>query len=288
MSGPTGTIPLQSAIPDQLITSALWNSEFGNVSTLMDASGCGGHSDTDADAQIQTAPYPGSVLSKATSIAGELERLRYVIAQILGNTYWYEPAATGNNLANAFLVGEVRALATSTVPSGFLACDGSTVDRTTYADLFAAISTTWNTGGEAGTEFRLPDLRGRTLLGSGTGTGLTARTVGDIGGEETHQLTQGELATHNHPITDPQHSHGVTDSGHIHEMYHAVASGSDYTGINANYGSGESGHRFNAQNNTTGITIGAHSTDITLATAGSDEAHNNMQPWACVNYVIKY
>ena len=50
--------------------------------------------------------------------------------------------------------GGVMDFAGLTAPMGWLLCDGSTVSRTTYANLFAAISTTYNTGGEA--RYRFP------------------------------------------------------------------------------------------------------------------------------------
>lgn len=61
-------------------------------------------------------------------------------------------------------------IASSSVPTGWLECDGSTVSTTTYAALYAILSTTWNKGGEAGGTFRLPDFRGRHRVGKGTGT----------------------------------------------------------------------------------------------------------------------
>jgi len=67
-------------------------------------------------------------------------------------------------------VGRMTECGTVTPPQGWLLCDGSAVSRTTYAGLFAVLGTTFNHGGEAGTDFRLPDRRGRVALGSGTGT----------------------------------------------------------------------------------------------------------------------
>ena len=60
--------------------------------------------------------------------------------------------------------GSVFMMATTTVPSGYLECDGSAVSRTTYADLFSAISTTWGSG-NGSTTFNLPDLRGEFVRG---------------------------------------------------------------------------------------------------------------------------
>lgn len=63
----------------------------------------------------------------------------------------------------------------STIPTGWLECDGTAVSRTTYAALFAAISTTWGTG-DGSTTFNLPDCRGRVPLGAGTGTNFESFT----------------------------------------------------------------------------------------------------------------
>lgn len=63
----------------------------------------------------------------------------------------------------------------STVPTGWLECDGSAVSRTTFAALFTAISTTWGAG-DGSTTFNLPDCRGRVPIGSGTGTNVESFT----------------------------------------------------------------------------------------------------------------
>lgn len=69
----------------------------------------------------------------------------------------------------------------STIPTGWLECDGSAVSRTTYADLFAAISTTWGVG-DGSTTFNLPDMRGKVAIGSGTGTTTEAVTASSSNG----------------------------------------------------------------------------------------------------------
>ncbi|HNV45933.1 MAG TPA: phage tail protein [Spirochaetota bacterium] len=60
--------------------------------------------------------------------------------------------------------GTVMAYAGSTVPAGYLVCNGSAVSRTTYADLFAAIGTMYGSG-DGSTTFNLPDYRGMFLRG---------------------------------------------------------------------------------------------------------------------------
>ena len=95
----------------------------------------------------------------------------------------------------------VFALATSTVPSGYLECDGAAVSRTTYADLFSAIGTTYGSGNGAST-FNVPDLRGEFIRGWDNGRGVdSSRTLGSTQSDENK--------SHNHTITDPGHNHQV-------------------------------------------------------------------------------
>ena len=67
------------------------------------------------------------------------------------------------------LVGIIISYPKDTLPTGFLACDGSAVSRTTYADLFSVVSTTYGTGNGSST-FNVPDLRAAFLRGSGDQT----------------------------------------------------------------------------------------------------------------------
>jgi len=115
---------------------------------------------------------------------------------------WWVDWDAGNDWSgcevSGLIIGEVRAIAATTPPDGWLACDGSALDKIEYAGLFSAIGGTF---GQAGDYFYLPDLRSRAIVGAGTGTSLTDRVVSDQGGEETHVLTTAEIPAHNHPIT---------------------------------------------------------------------------------------
>lgn len=93
--------------------------------------------------------------------------------------------------------GFIQHVADATIPDGWLPCDGSEVDRNLYKELFGSIGYTY---GGSGNTFNVPDIRGRTIIGSGTGIDMTLRSLADTGGSETHQLTIEELPSHNHPI----------------------------------------------------------------------------------------
>ena len=85
------------------------------------------------------------------------------------NTEWIR-----NNIAPA---GSVMIWAGTTVPTGYLLCDGSAVSRTTYSDLFSAIGTTYGVGDGSST-FNLPNFNGRYLKGFGANTDAVG-TYGD-------------------------------------------------------------------------------------------------------------
>lgn len=72
--------------------------------------------------------------------------------------------------------GTILDFAGSTLPTGYLDCNGAAVSRTTYSALFAAISTTWGAGNGT-TTFNVPDLRGRTTINEGTGTTVDSATA---------------------------------------------------------------------------------------------------------------
>jgi microcystin-dependent protein len=72
----------------------------------------------------------------------------------------------------------------STAPTGWILCNGTAVSRSTYANLFAVLSTTFGSG-NGSTTFNVPDFRSRIPIGAGTGTGLTARTLATNYGADT-------------------------------------------------------------------------------------------------------
>jgi microcystin-dependent protein len=95
------------------------------------------------------------------------------------------------------LIGEIILYAGMSSPNAsWLECNGTSLLRSAFPDLFSAIGTVY--GAVDGTHFNLPDLRGRAVVDGGAGPGLTPRAVGDVFGEENHQLTVSELASHTH------------------------------------------------------------------------------------------
>jgi len=134
----------------------------------------------------------------------------------------------------------------TTVPAGWALCDGSTVNSKVT-----------------------PDLRGRFVLGSGSGSGLIARTLGAFGGEESHLLTINEMPSHTHPLTDPGHWHGYWNpvSGDWQGLVH------DSNGTAVEYPHGDVTSR--------------EYTGITMGSKGGDLPHNNMPPYYVLAFIMR-
>lgn len=94
--------------------------------------------------------------------------------------------------------GTVVMSLTLNMGTAWILADGSEVSRTTYADLYTQIGTRYGAGNGT-TTFTLPDLRSRSPIGAGQGSGLTNRDIATLSvGEERHTMTEAELATHRH------------------------------------------------------------------------------------------
>jgi microcystin-dependent protein len=152
-------------------------------------------------------------------------------------------------------VGVVLPYTSSTAPSGWLNCLGQELYRGDYPDLFAVIGTTYGVGNGT-TTFNLPNLAGRTVVGQGTGSGLTARSMGATGGVETHALNINEMPSHTHDVSNTVQKSGFN-----------TPDGLDNGGAEID----------------TVTTVSTTSTS-----QGSGVAHNNMQPFAVLNYIIRY
>jgi len=179
-------------------------------------------------------------------------------------------------------VGSVVMFASATAPQGWLTCDGSAVSRTDYADLYAVIGDTYGAG-DGSTTFNLPDMSGKGAIGyKSDNTKFDA--MGKTGGEEIHTLTKAEMPNHTHnvdpvPITifGGSHSHTVT-------VYRSNGA-NDKT----NFGRSTDGDKYNAKS----ISGGSHTHSVnipntTSTSAGSSTAHNVLDPYLVMNFIIKY
>lgn len=208
----------------------------------------------------------------------------------------------GNTLArSAVPVGTILDFAGSTAPTGYLICDGSAVPRSTYAALFAVIGDTWGAG-DGSTTFNLPDFRGRTAIGAGTGTAsdATAHALGDMDGSETHKLTEDEtpVHAHTHSMTQP----AFTLPNHVHEtansmvVYNAsgtqrMATSGSGTKISLNNALDNNLNTYNPTTNPACTRSTNAAVNARVYPSGESEstvdAHNVMQPYATVTKIIR-
>lgn len=196
-------------------------------------------------------------------------------------------------VANAELlapVGSIHMFAGGQAPRGYLFCQGQAVSRSTYANLFSAFSTTYGTG-DGSTTFNLPDLQGRIPVGKAASG--TFATLNNKGGAETHALDVTQIPSHNHIQNSHNHtqnSHNHSQNAHSHSLGAWLASFVNYgqaSAINGNatdYGSASTN---NATATNQATTATNQATTATNQNTGSSTAHNNLQPYNTVNYIIK-
>ena len=111
--------------------------------------------------------------------------------------------------------GTITAFIGTTIPNGWVECDGSPLSKTEYSVLYSVIGDTY---GVDTYNFYLPDFRGRVLMTAGSGLdnngnqgGSTTYSVGSKGGEYYHHLTENEMPNHTHGYTDGYDKSGNPD-----------------------------------------------------------------------------
>ena len=214
------------------------------------------------DANVTTAKIADDAITNA-KMADDSVNTAEILDDAVTTPKILDGAVTAAKLATgaAFVAGMVMPYAGTSAPTGWVLCYGQSLDTTTYADLFSALSYTY---GGSGAYFNVPDVRGRTVAGqddmggasanrlTGTSGSVNGDTLGGTGGAEQHTLTTAQLATHSHVMGD------FSDSG----------------GLAAYIGEG-SGTPHSIRPN------------VSTDSAGSGQAHNNVQPTIILNYIIK-
>lgn len=279
------SLPESPFVPGTTISSAAVNDDFSDIAAALTDS-------IAADGQTPiTGPlkFPdGSGLAPSISFLTNTNdgiyhpgaaQVGIALAGVSSFVFGVPSASAGGGvtgLGGAILspLGIISDFTGATAPAGWFFPYGQAVSRTTYAELFAVIGTTYGAG-DGTTTFNLPDLRGRSVSGrddmGGTaanrvttaGSSVDGLTVGAVGGAQNVTLDSTTMPTHNH--TSPPHSH----------TYNKPSTPiSGYTGGGVEQAS---------------QTVSVASTDtttITIANAGSGGAHLNMQPTMILNKII--
>jgi Microcystin-dependent protein len=203
-----------------------------------------------------TSPAIGEDPTSAT-VRNKLNWLREVLGNLLVNL---TDDSAGVTLRDGVAVqpGSLIFNAHTATEPGCLPCDGAAVSRASFPALFAKIGTLWGAG-NGSTTFNVPFFNGRTLVCSGTGSGLTPRTVGQNGGFENSLL--------------PLHTHPVNDPGHTHSGSFLQSTG---TAIGVT-----------GPGTVTATAMFPAVTGLTIVASGSNPVGGNMMPFAVVRAWIK-
>lgn len=160
-------------------------------------------------------------------------------------------------------IAEIRIFAGNFAPRSWAFCDGQVLPIANNTALFSLIGTTY--GGDGRTTMALPNLQGRAPMHPGRGPGLTARSLGESIGAETVTLTEAQLPSHAHALQ------GAASRG---------SSSEPQPDSTFNRATGAPAYQSNATANLVPL-----SGDM-IAPAGDNAAHDNMQPFLALNFII--
>jgi microcystin-dependent protein len=160
-------------------------------------------------------------------------------------------------------VGEIRIFAGNFAPTGWATCDGQLMPISQNTALFSLLGTFY--GGDGKSTFALPNLEGSAPMHQGQGAGLSARFIGEVGGEDNVTLINSEMPLHTHV------AQGL------------AASDSTAPGPNVVWGSlaGRNPPPL-YQSGTPNVTMNP----LALGVTGSSFPHNNLQPLLVLTFII--
>ena len=156
-------------------------------------------------------------------------------------------------------IGEIRMFAGNFAPRGWAFCDGQLLAVAQNDALFSLYGTIY--GGDGRTTFALPDLRGRLPIHAGSGPGLSPRPIGARGGAEQVTLTTNQLPPHSHTLQASPDA--ATDTSPAGKTFAQVAGGDLYGSIAPT----------------------ASFENSAVGTTGGSQAHPNLMPFLCVNFI---
>ncbi len=205
------------------------------------------------------------------------------------------------DIVNRSEVGAIKPWTKAAAPAGYLLCNGAAVSRSTYAELFAVIASTYG-GGDGSTTFNVPQLQGKMPQGydgntynlAGTGganTVTVAVTNNQAATNATNQSVTVTGSIDNTSITNAQmpshtHSYEKTNGGAVPNSGGPSSTGTRAGTANANTGGSGSGTGHNHSHTLSGTLTGNITTSLTgsVTAAGT----NSFSPFVVVNYIIKH
>lgn len=160
-------------------------------------------------------------------------------------------------------VAEIRIFPFNFAPKGWAFCDGQLLPLSQNTALFSLLGTTY--GGDGKSNFALPDMQGNAPMHPGQGPGLSLHDLGETGGSETVTLLESEIPAHAHQLR-------------------ASSDDADNNLPNPARSFAKTAKEFGYQSNVNASVVTM--ADTTLAPAGGDQPHNNMQPYLTLSFCI--
>jgi microcystin-dependent protein len=161
-------------------------------------------------------------------------------------------------------IAEIRIFAGNFAPRSWAFCDGQLLPISNNTALFSLIGTTY--GGDGRTTTALPNLEGRAPMHPGRGPGLTERRLGQKLGVETVTLTEAQIPSHNHTVR----ASSSPGTGNMPGNSASIATA----------GFGDNLYQTDITNNVVSMS------PETLSSTGGSQAHQNMQPYLVLNFII--
>lgn len=168
------------------------------------------------------------------------------------------------------VIGYTTIFAGNFAPKSWAFCAGQTINIASNTALFSILGTQY--GGNGTTTFMLPDLRGRTIVGTGTGPGLSSYVNGQMAGTETETMTINNMPAHVHPVS-AQLNISATDnqatlSNPIGNLYAQDPSSNPIYGLDGN------------------VNMAKINTSITMTNTGGGTPFEILRPYLGLNYII--
>ena len=116
-----------------------------------------------------------------------------LLCAVIASSFGYNETSQAGT--DAYL-GEIMITPYTFCPRGSIAAEGQLLPISSYSALFSLYGTTF--GGDGRTTFSMPDLKGRAIVGIGSGPGLTPRTQGQKSGVEQNTIAQANMPSHTH------------------------------------------------------------------------------------------
>lgn len=254
---------------------------------------------------------PGKLVEEAPLSTGSIKKCILVTTTsteaIIVN---YIGAVNGIDLGNMVELSEISPVGmvvpfggadATTVPAGWLLCQGQQFSELDYPRLATLLGS--NFGAVDGVMHRLPDLRGKSPLGANIDSSLySTRNVGEVGGEEKHFITTGEMPSHNHAARYEAYldEYGNDNNRHLtidNKAYGPIANQPCFSpGCSLSTCSQMGGHGPMVTNDWAHYCNDGNGDDNDLGRAykgsivdpeGGGEAHNNMHPYLAINYIVR-